>query len=158
MELNDWILALHLLFAFALVAAEVIFGAMIVALWKEDNTARVDSFFRISQIGTWLVQAGMGGTVLFGVWLAISKDPYDLWDGWIIAGLVLWAAAAGLGTGAGKAYGEAGMEARRLAAAGTQTSAAVAETFGPSKAFRLHVVSNVLVVLILIDMIWKPGA
>jgi hypothetical protein len=157
-ELNDWILALHLLFAFAVVGAEVIFGAMIVTLWKEASTVRVDSFYRVSQIATWMVQAGAAGTLIFGLWLSISKDPYDPWDGWIIIAFVLWAIASGLGAQAGKGYGEAGMEAKRLAAEGTQTSPAVADTFGPSRAFRIHVVSNVAILLLLIDMIWKPGA
>jgi hypothetical protein len=131
-ELNDWILALHLLAAFAVVGSEVIFGAMIATLWRENSTIRV--------------------------WLAISKDPYELWDAWIIIALVLWAIAGGTGTRAGIAYGTAGMEARKLAEEGTNTSREVAETFGPSQAFKLHIVSNVAIVLLVIDMIWKPWA
>ena len=58
MDLNDWILALHLLAAFALVGAEVIFGAMIVTLWRENSTVRVNSFFGVSRIATVMVLAG----------------------------------------------------------------------------------------------------
>lgn len=158
MELNDWILSLHLLAAALLVGAEVVFGAMIVTLWRENSSVRVNSFFRVSQIATWMVQAGSAGTLVFGVWLSISKDPYEPWNGWIIAALVLWAIAGGLGARAGQAYGAAGMEARRLAGNGDVSSHLVGETFGPSTAFKLHVVSNVAIVLLLIDMIWKPGA
>lgn len=158
MDLNDWILALHLLAAFALVGSEVIFGAMIATLWRENSTVRVNSFFRLSRIGTWMVQAGMGGTLIFGIWLAISKDPYDLWDAWIIIALVLWAIAGATGARAGMAYGAAGMEARKLAEEGPSTSREVGETFGPSQAFKLHLVSNAAVLLLLIDMIWKPWA
>ena len=158
MELNDWILALHPIAAFSIVAAEVIFAAMVVTLWRTDSTTRVDSYFRLSQIATVMVIAGTVGTLVFGVWLAISKDPYDLWDGWIIAALILWALAGWTGQQAGNAYGSAGLEAKKLAAAGTPTSPLVAETFGPSRAFRFHVASNVIILLLLIDMIWKPGA
>jgi uncharacterized membrane protein len=157
-ELNDWILALHLLSAALLVGAEVIFGAMIVTLWRESGTTRVNSFFGVSRIATLMVLVGSAGTLIFGVWLAISKDPYDLWDGWIIAALLLWAIAGWSGQEAGKGYGSAGMEARRLAEAGTPTSQTVAETFGPSRAFKLHLVSNVAIALLVIDMVWKPGA
>ena len=157
-ELNEWILALHLLAAVLIVAAEVIFGAMVVTLWRTDSTRRVDSFYRLSQVATVMVIAGTVGTLVFGVWLAISKDPYDLWDGWVIAALILWALAGWTGQQAGNAYGSAGMEAKKLAAAGTPTSPLVAETFGPSRAFRFHVASNVAILLLLIDMIWKPGA
>ena len=158
MSLNDWILAFHLLAAFSLVAAEVAFSIMIAALWRTDSTERVTSFMTISRVATVLVIIGSLGTIVFGVWLAISKDPYDLWDGWVIAAIVLWAATAYVGQQAGQTYGTVAMEAERLAKAATPTSPAVAETFGTSRAFWFHVAATVLVILILIDMIWKPGA
>ena len=105
-----------------------------------------------------LVIVGSLGTIVFGVWLAISKEPYDIWDGWIIAAIVLWALVAYLGQQAGNGYGNVAMEAERLAKAGTPTSPAVAETFGPSRPFWFHVATFAGVILILIDMIWKPGA
>src|SRR5262245_31988399 len=131
---------------------------MIVALWRTDSTARVASFVTISRVGTVLVIAGSLGTIVFGVWLAISKEPYDIWDGWVIAAIILWALTAYVGQQAGNGYGNVGMEADRLAKAGTPTSPAVAETFGPSRPFWFHVAAFALVILILIDMIWKPGA
>ena len=158
MELNDWILSFHLLAAFALVGAEVIFWIMIVSLWGTDSTSRVASLMRVSQVGTVLVAVGSLGTILFGVWLAISLDAYQVWDGWVIAAIILWAIAVELGRRGGAGYGAAGMEAQRLAKAGTETSAEVAKTFGASRAFQLHTASSVLILLILIDMIWKPGA
>ena len=158
MGFDDWILSLHVLSAFALVGAEVIFWIMIVSLWGTDSTGRVASLMRVSQVGTVLVSVGSLGTIVFGVWLAISLDAYELWDGWVIAAIILWAIAVELGRRAGQGYGAAGMEAERLAAAGTETSPVVAETFGASRALQFHAASSVLVVLLLIDMIWKPGA
>jgi hypothetical protein len=157
-ELNDWILALHLLSAALIVGAEVVFGAMIATLWRETSTVRVNSFFRISLIATVMVQVGAAGTLIFGLWLSISKDPYEPWNGWIIAAFILWAISSGTGARGGKAYAEAGNEARRLAAEGTPTSREVGETFGNSQAFKLHVVSNIAIALLVIDMVWKPGA
>ena len=158
MSLNDWILALHLLAAFALVGALVIFWLMIVALWNTDSTTRVASLMTVSKVGTIMVAAGSVGTIVFGVWLAISLDAYQVWDGWVIAAIVLWAIAAEVGRRAGEGYGAAGIEAGKLAAAGTPTSPLVAETFGASRPFWFHTVSSVLFLLVLIDMIWKPGA
>ena len=111
MDLNDWILSLHLLSAFALVGAEVVFWLMIVALWGADSTSRVASFMRVSQVGTGMVAVGSLGTIVFGVWLAISLDRYQLWDGWVIAAIVLWAIAVEVGRRGGTGYGTAGMEA-----------------------------------------------
>jgi hypothetical protein len=158
MSFDDWILALHLLSAFALVGAEVIFWIMIVSLWGTDSTGRVASLIRVSQVATAMIAVGSLGTIVFGIWLAISLDVYQVWDGWVLAAIVLWAIAVELGRRGGTAYGTAGMEAGRLAAAGTETSPMVAETFGASRAFQLHTVSSALVLLVLIDMIWKPGA
>jgi hypothetical protein len=155
---DDWILSLHVLSAFALVGAEVIFWIMIVSLWGTDSTGRVASLMRVSQVGTVLVSVGSLGTIVFGVWLAISLDAYELWDAWVIAAIILWAIAVELGRRGGQGYGAAGMEAQRLAQAGTETSPVVAETFRASRAFQFHTVSSVLILLLLIDMIWKPGA
>jgi hypothetical protein len=155
---DDWILALHVLSAFALVGALVVFWIMIVALWNTDSTTRVASLMTVSKVGTVMIAAGSIGTIVFGVWLAISLDAYQVWDGWVIAAIVLWAIATEVGRRAGTGYGEAGIEATRLATAGTATSPELAETFGASRAFWFHAASSVLFLLILIDMIWKPGA
>ena len=147
MELNDWILALHLLAAFAIVGAEVIFGAMIVTLWRETAPCASTRSSAVSRIATVMVLAGTVGTLVFGVWLSLSKDPYDLWDGWIIAALVLWAIAAAGGTGGGQALRQRRHGGRRSSPrpGRRHERRASRETFGPSRAFRLHVVSNVAI-------------
>jgi uncharacterized membrane protein len=158
MELNDWILSLHLLSAFALVGALTIFSIVIVATWRSDDPREIAAYMRISKLGTILIGVGVVGTVVFGVWLAVSVDGYALWDGWVIAALVLWAVATELGRRGGAAYAKAGARAEELAASGTTTSAELAEVFGASRALWLHVGSTVITVLVLVDMIWKPGA
>ena len=40
-----------------------------------------------------VVGVGMMGAIIFGIWLAIDVDGYELWDGWILASFVLWAIA-----------------------------------------------------------------
>jgi hypothetical protein len=158
LELNDWILALHLLAAFALIAAEVAFSIMIAALWRSDSPSRVASTMLLARVGVILVMVGLAGTIVFGVWLAISLDAYQLWDGWVIAALVLWAIGGFLGQKSGEGYQAGGELAEKLAAEGTTSSPELAETFGASRAFWFHVATVVVVVLIVVDMIWKPGA
>jgi uncharacterized membrane protein len=154
-DLNDWILSLHVLSAFALVGAEVIFTLMIVALWNTDNPARVVAFMPLSRVGAVLVMAGIAGTIVFGVWLAISLDAYQLWDGWVIAALVLWAVGTALGQRSGEEYNAAAVQAQDDLKAGRPSSL---PAYGASRAFWLHVGVVVVILLILIDMIWKPGA
>ena len=158
MGLDDWILALHLLSAFALVGAEVVFSIMIVALWRSDSPARVASTMPLARVGTVLVMAGITGTIVFGVWLAISRDEYQLWDGWVIAALVLWAIGGFLGQKSGEGYQAGGELGAKLTAEGVTSSPELVETFGASRAFWLHWATVLVVVLIIVDMIWKPGA
>jgi cytochrome bd-type quinol oxidase subunit 2 len=134
-SLDNWITALHLLSAFALVGAMVVlwFAYLVV---RADGTASA-ALGRLFKVGAVVVGIGLTGTLVFGVWLSISLDGYELWDGWVLAALVLWAIAGGTGDRAGKVSREPG---------------------GLQQALVLHAVSSLAIVLILIDMIWKPGA
>jgi cytochrome bd-type quinol oxidase subunit 2 len=134
-SLDDWVKALHLLSAFALVGAMTLLWLGYLAMRAGgDGSPRLVRFFTIGSI---VVQAGIAGTLVFGVWLSFSLEGYRIWDGWILAALVLWAIASALG-------GRAGVVAR--------------EPGGLAQAIRLHAMSSALIVLILIDMVWKPGA
>jgi hypothetical protein len=123
----DFLLFVHVLSAFLLAGTVVIYSA--VALGAEVNQ-------RIAWVGDRFWDVGGLGTLVFGVWLAIYVDGYEVWDGWVIAALVLWAAATGLGIRARE----------QLAGSGAERST----TF--------HWLSALVVVLLLADMIWKPGA
>ena len=74
MELNDWILALHLLSAFALVAGLVLFWILVVAIRNVDTPGPTISLGRVAVVGNASVIPGTLGTIVFGVWLAISLD------------------------------------------------------------------------------------
>jgi len=156
---DDWILALHLLSAFAYVAAIVLFWVIIVAGRNVDTPEATISVAPMARLGTVAVGIGGGGTLLFGIWLALSYGGYDLWDGWIIAGIVLWAIAGGLGQRTGVEYARAVRKAIELRDAGQRGPNP--ELLGLNRTQRglvLHTLVTVAVLLILIDMIWKPGA
>jgi uncharacterized membrane protein len=141
MSLDDWILALHLLSAFALVAAMTLFWVVFVALRHAGGAdATLTGLMRLGEI---VVGIGSLGTLVFGIWLAISLDAYQVWDGWVIAAIVLWAIAVAVGMRSG-------------AILGSDPGAASEET--RQRALLLHGASSLLVVLVLVDMIWKPGA
>jgi uncharacterized membrane protein len=140
--LDDWILALHLLSAFALVAAMTLFWVLFVALYRSGGSTDA-TLGGLTRLGGVVVGIGSLGTLVFGIWLAISLDAYEVWDGWVIAAIVLWAIATATGMRSG-------------AILGPDPGAESDET--RRRALLLHGVSSVLVVLVLIDMIWKPGA
>jgi len=135
-SLDDWILALHVLSAVAVVAALVVFWVLVVAARGVDAEEANRQLAPLARLGTITVIAGLVGTLVFGVWLALSVGGYDLWDGWIIAALVLWVVGAGTGQQSGVAFAQ-----------GDQRRGVL-----------LHAISSAAIVLILVDMIWKPGA
>ncbi len=159
MSLDQWILALHVLSAFAYVAGMIVFWVLIVAVRRADTpdeTIRMEPIVRVGTIGTGI---GAGGTIIFGIWLAFSVGGYDIWDGWIIAAIVLWAIAGGIGGRTGKAYTEGMNKAKELEAAGqTGSNAELLALNRTQNGLLLHSVASLVLLLILIDMIWKPGA
>ena len=114
----------------------------------------------VVKVGNAAIGIGAGGTIVLGIWLALSYGGYDIWDGWIIAALVLWVVGGrgrlanrsrvheGHGEGAGASSGRPDGAERRAARA--EPDAAAASCCTPS---RRSSCSRILIL-----MIWKPGA
>jgi len=139
MDLYDWLLFLHVLSAFLLVGSLTALWALVLGTRPPSpalDPASAMSFGRIPGI---VVGIGMMGTVIFGIWLAIYIDGYELWDGWILASLLLWALGGWAGGKAGKEF--------------------TADPVGGRRAgIRYQAVSSAAALIILVLMIWKPGA
>jgi len=143
---HDWLLFLH-------VGSVFVFGMALVAFWGAviaglrpaggDPEALALTIARPANV---LVAVGSIGSLAFGVWLAIDLDEYHPWDGWIVASLVLWAVAVGVGGLAARAFqsalGREAAEASVLRQRGTLFQTA----------------STLAYVAILVLMIFKPGA
>ena len=145
MSLTDWLLSLHVLSAVALVGGLTALWALVLATRPEADALPGSTPQAIAGPATAAVVAGTFGTVIFGVWLAIRLDAYQLWDGWIVASLVLWAVGSALGARGGNAFAKA------------SAGGADARDWRRS-AVRLHSASSAASLLILVLMIWKPGA
>jgi hypothetical protein len=156
---DDWMLALHVLSAFAYVAGIIVFWVLVVAVRQTDTPEGTIRMGPVVKVGNAGVGIGAGGTIALGIWLAFSVGGYDIWDGWIIAALVLWLIAAELGRRTGAAYMQGMTKAQELQAAGqTGPNAELLALNRTSNGVVLHLLASVVVLLILIDMIWKPGA
>jgi uncharacterized membrane protein len=154
-----WLLALHVLAAFSLAAGMILFWVIIVAVRRMDTPADTLRLGPIAKVGNATVGAGMGGTIVFGVWLAFSFGGYDIWDGWILAALVLWVVGAALGQRTGAAYMQGPRKAQELEAAGqTGPSPELLAINRTQTGLLMHTLTSIVVVLLIIDMIWKPGA
>ena len=159
MSFDDWLLALHVLAAFAYVAGVVLFWILIVAVRKIDTPEDTIRMGPIVNVGNAAVGIGAGGTIVLGIWLAFALDGYAIWDGWIIAALILWAIAGAVGQRTGAAYMQGMTKAKELEAAGQRgANAELLALNRTSNGVLMHTVASVVVLLILLDMIFKPGA
>jgi hypothetical protein len=131
------LLVLHLFSVAAMVAAMTYFTALYF------GAPAAQGAYRLANV---LVGAGAGLALVFGVWLALYLDQYEIWDPWILGSIVLWAVAGGTGSRAGK-----------LAEQAMETAPAnLAEALRGSA--RLHWIAVAATFGILILMIFKPGA
>jgi uncharacterized membrane protein len=156
---DDWVLALHVLSAATYGASIILFWVLIVAVRSTDAAEGTLRLGPMVMIGNIAVGIGAAGTIIFGIWLALSVRNYDLWDGWIIAALVLWVIAAVLGQRTGVEYMRGMTKARELQTAGQPgTNPELLAINRTQNGVLLHAAVSLVFVLIVIDMIWKPGA
>jgi hypothetical protein len=155
----DWALALHVLSAFAFVAGLVLFWVLVVAVRRVDTPEATLRMEPIVKVGNVAVGIGAAGTIVIGIYLAFAVDGYAIWDAWIIAAIVLWAIAGALGQRTGAAYTQGMNKAKELDAAGqTGPDEGLLALNRTQAGLTLHTLSSLAVLLILLDMIFKPGA
>jgi uncharacterized membrane protein len=156
---DEWLLALHVLSAFAYVGGIVLFWILIVAVRQIDTPEATIRMEPIVKVGNATVGIGGVGTLVLGIWLAFALDSYAIWDGWIIAAIVLWAVAGAFGQRTGVAYMRGMTKAKELEGAGQSGSSAELLALNrTSNGVVLHALASASVLLILLDMIFKPGA
>jgi uncharacterized membrane protein len=154
-DFYDWTLALHLLAAFAVAAALVLFSVLVYSGRRMTTLAQTRVLFRVAPAATPLIVGGSVLVLVLGVVLAIDHEDYELWNGWIIAAIVLWALLGAVGQRTGKYY----TAIQELAESGDASAEpeVLARLRAPTGA-RLHLANVAIFVLLVLDMIFKPGA
>jgi hypothetical protein len=156
---EDWIFSLHLLSAATLVGSLVMSWIVVVALLSADTPNATLSLSRVAKVGSAATALGLVGAIGFGIWLAILRDAFQVWDGWVIAAIVLWSIAAVALLRSFVEYAKPIAKARALVASGeTGPNTELIALNRTSTGLLLRAVASAAVVLIVIDMIWKPGA
>ncbi len=157
MELYDWLLALHVLSAFAWISALVVYSVVIAAGRGTSVPSDVVRLFRVVRVGDALIAVGMIGTIVFGIWLAL--DEYEIWDGWIIAALILWIVAAAIGGREGRVYNATRDRAKALVDEGRDApSSELSAMLRSQRGLVLHALMVLVTLAILVVMVYKPGA
>lgn len=128
------LLFIHVLAAFCLAGGIVIYSSFALG-------APVDRTVRLVAEILWGV--GGLGTLVLGIWLALNRPQYELWDGWIIAALVLWVLATGSGARA----------SRGIQPTGDDSAVAI-----DRRTLFAHWMRVFWFTALLVVMIWKPGA
>ena len=124
----------HVLAAFCLGAAALIYSAFVLGSPVNRATRLVAEIL-------WGV--GGLGVLAFGVWLSFNRPEYEIYDGWIIAALVLWVLMMGSGARASQGVKPAGDDS--AVAVDRRTAFA-------------HWMRIVWFTALLVVMVWKPGA
>jgi hypothetical protein len=132
----DTLLFLHLLGAFTAFVTIAMFSAYALGVAPDRGGFLLADW-------SWNVSGVL--LVVFGVWLALYVDGYEIWDGWILAALVLLGVSSAFGARARVAV------MKELEPGGG--GAAVA-----GRLSTWHWLRTAAVVAILVLMIWKPGA
>lgn len=159
MSFQDWIFSFHLLFAATLVGGLVMSWIVVVALFSTDAAEETLGFSRVATIANIAIVLGLPGTIALGIWLAILRPEFHPWDGWIVAAIVLWVGATAAVLRSFVEYRKPAAKSRQLIAAGHLGASEELATLNRSLTGVLfRAVGSVAIVLIVIDMIYKPGA
>ena len=132
MSRYEWLLFLHVLSAALTVTGVVALGTIVVGSRRGEAPAlRV-----LTPVATMAWNVGGIAVLIFGIWLALDVDRYDLLDGWILAAIALWLVATGT----------SGPVLKGLREGITQQTVT------------LWAIGATATAALLIDMIFKPGA
>jgi type IV secretory pathway VirB2 component (pilin) len=159
MTFEDWIFAMHLLFAATLVGSLVMSWIVVVASRTADTPGTTLNLHRVASVATGATVVGLFGVIAFGIWLAILRVDFHPWDGWVIAAIVLWGIATVALLRSFGEYAKPVERAKHLLSSGQTGSSTELTTLNRTvTGLVLRALASVAVVLIVIDMIWKPGA
>jgi hypothetical protein len=159
MTFEDWIFSLHLLTAATLVGSLVMSWIVVVSMRTADTPAATLSLHRVAMVASGATIVGLIGAIAFGIWLAVLRIDFHPWDGWVIAAIVLWSIATTALLRSLVEYAKPAHKAKALiASARTAASPELRALNRTSTGLVLRAVASAAIVLIVIDMIWKPGA
>ncbi len=98
-----------------------------------------------------------GLALLLGIALAIDLDDYQVWDAWILVSILLWAIGGAAGSRVGAHYAGAQELAQRLADE-DEPSPELGAKLSDRRVAILHAITVTAFTIILVLMIFKPGA
>ena len=157
MSLYEWLLGVHITGAFLLVGGIVVTAVFNVFAGRTERPSDVALFLRLQMIGVVGIGVGALTTLVIGLWL-VHEVGYGYGEFWVWGAVLLWVVAMAAGNIGGRSQAAAAQLASRLAAEGDAPSAELRAAVRDRRANLLFVLSGSATLLVLVLMIWKPGA
>lgn len=156
-ETHDWALFFHLLGALVLVAGVTVAGVAFEAARRRTRPDAIAVLLGLTRIGVLLVVLGSLLVLAFGLWLVDLEDDIDLGTGWLSAALALFVVVLVVGALGGRRPKRARKLAERLDHDGEPESPELRALLDDRLALGLNYVAALLLVVILVLMVFKPG-
>jgi len=153
----DWLLMLHITGAFLLVGGSVAAGTLNVMALRAEKPSDAALLLRLIRTTVPIIGLGSIAALVFGLWLVFQQDDIDFFSFWILAALVLWAIMSALGGAGGKHQEKTRKLAERLAAEGDASNDELRTLLHDRRGNAMSWLAGLATLLLLIDMIWKPG-
>jgi len=154
----DWLLFFHVSGAFLFLGAAVVAWVLGIAAALRDRPSEIALLMGLTRFAE--IGFGLGTTLLlvFGIWLVIDLDVYDITDGWIVGALILFVLSIVIGGIGGGRDKRTRMLALRLADEGDTPSAELTGAVRDARALIYNIASTLAGFAVLALMIFKPGA
>lgn len=133
-------------------------GIFNVAALKRERPSEVAVLLGLTRFAVKSITVGMVVALVFGLWLVADVDFVGWGDAWVIIAVILWFVANALGGVGGRREKQTRELAEQLAAQGDQPSSELRAMQRDPMTLALSWGSGVIVLVILILMIWKPGS
>ena len=153
----DWLLLIHILGAFCFLSGSVVAGILHAIAMRRDRPSEVALLLGLTRPMVVVIGIGSIVVLVFGIWLAHDAG-YGVSDGWVVAAIALWAISSALAGPAGKSLRQARELAERLAANGNRPSEELHRAVADRRTLILNYTSFLLLIVILVLMVFKPGA
>ena len=158
MSWYDFLLFVHVLGGFAVLGASAWFWALTITSMRTNRASTVLTLGRLIPPATVVVVFGSIVTLLFGIWLVLYVDGYEIFEFWIIGSIVLWVIASETGRRGGQYHQQAIPALVDSVQSGRDEITPEWRALPSNRtALTLDLVSSVAVLLILVLMIFKPG-
>ena len=150
-DLYDWLLLLHVLAGIAWVGGSLMIAALVTRLLRDPQPGEIARFTgNLRVMGPALLAPSVVLLLVMGVWMVQDSAAWDVGQGWLQAGVALYAAAFLIGAAF---LSRTAIGAERAASAGDHAEA-------HRRLVRWSWGYRVIVLILLIatwDMVVKPG-